>query len=248
MKNHIGASAFLAALLAGCASSPKMSAPTEERLFDESRSREIPVFITLPNQRSCSRSCRVAFLSPGYNVSSKHYQFIADELSDMGLLVVGIDNQLPSDPPLPTSGNLLELRAPFWDTGVENIVFASTVLSQRFPEHDWSALTLIGHSQGGDISAWLASRYPSRVSAIISLDHRRVPLPDRAGIRVLNIRASQFEPDPGAVAPSSGNYCVRMLENTTHNDLYDGGPATLKNQILDDLRVFINAGKCPVGT
>ena len=249
MKKCIGSSAVLIASLVGCASNQATHSVSSERLFDEARGREIPLFFTYPRPSSCVNSCNVAFISPGYNVSSKNYQFIADELSNQGFFVVGIDNQLPSDPPLPTSGNLIELRAPFWDTGADNIIHASTVLSRRFPEYDWPKLLLVGHSQGGDISAWLASRHPSMVSTVVSLDHRRVPLPDREGIRVLNIRASQYEPDPGAVAQSfSSNYCVVVLEDTMHNDLDDGGPQKVKDQIVNDLRSFIGHHKCPDGT
>ncbi len=238
---------FAIALLVGCASPGKL--PIRESaitLHDGTRQRDIPVQLYFPARSapcSAARPCPVAFLSPGYGLPHTAYSFIADALNDLGYLVVAIQNQLPSDPPLATSGNLQELRAPSWAQGAENIRFARSELSRSHPQFDWRRLVLIGHSNGGDISAWLARESPERAATLITLDHRRMPLPRDGATNVLSIRAGDFPADAG-VLPASGA-CIVTLGYARHNDMHDGGSAELRHDVSALIKAFLRDGSCP---
>ena len=146
-------------------------------IYDEARDRTIPIEITFPNDiKSCSTKskCPVAFLSAGYGVSHSKYTFLSKQFNQLGYLVIAIGHELPSDPALSISGNLYETRSVNWRRGAKTLDFLKNSLSKRFNEYDFEKLILIGHSNGGDISAWLGNENRSYIQRIITLDHRRV--------------------------------------------------------------------------
>lgn len=69
-------------------------------------------------------------INHGYSVGSEEYTFIAEPLSKQGYFVVSIQQDLPDDPALPRTGNLYERRKPFWDCGVQNILFVLAELER----------------------------------------------------------------------------------------------------------------------
>ena len=86
---------------------------------------------------------------------------------------------------------------------------------------------------------------------LITLDHRRVPLP-RSGLpAVLSIRASDFPSDPGVLYTEQEmaplNVCIVSVANAKHNDMTDLGPDWLKVAISNMLLSFI-LGQCNVVT
>ena len=89
----------------------------------------------------------------------------------------------------------LTTRMENWHRGVVTLKFLVNELSVKHPEYDFTKLTLFGHSNGGDISALYAAIYPSDVSQLITLDHRRMLLPRNKSIRVLTLRASDYPAD-----------------------------------------------------
>lgn len=235
------------ALLMGCASTTKpprhQSAIT---LHDGTRQRDIPVALYFPAPSTpcpAAQPCPVAFLSPGHGLAHTAYSFIAHTLNGLGYLVVAIQNQLPSDPPLPTGGNLREVRAPFWAQGAQNIRFARSELARSHPQFDWQRPVLIGHSNGGDISAWLVHESPGSATTLITLDHRRMPLPRDGATRMLSIRAGDFAADEG-VLPDAGA-CLITLDHARHNDMHDGGSAELRHAISRLIETFLRDGACP---
>jgi len=222
-----------------------------DNIFDEVRDRHIPIEITLPdNDDKCTLKgkCRVAFLSAGYGISHLKYTFLADMLSKLDYLVIAVGHELPTDPPLSVTGNLYDTRSENWQRGAETLAFLKGKLSRRFSHYDFENITLIGHSNGGDISAWLANNNVFYIAQLITLDHRRVPLPRTHNIRVLSIRASDFPADKG-VLPNEAEQakfgsCIVKIPNAKHNDIADFGPTWLKESIQQLIRVHLQGQHC----
>lgn len=240
---------LLLSALAGCTSvhQPSLSSLT---LFDKSRLREVPIELHFPEKLTeCSpaKPCPVAIMSAGYQVKHSAYSFAASTLNDLGYLVVTVQHELPSDPPLATSGDLFTNRSPNWQRGAENLRFVRNSLRDSQAHFDWNHPLLIGHSNGGDISAWILRESPDFADTLITLDNRRVPLP-RNKTRVLSIRASDFPADTG-VLPSieeqlASDSCVLKIDNARHNDMQDNGPADLKKKMAQLIRRFLQEKNC----
>lgn len=174
---------------------------------------------------------------------------MATALTQLGYFVVAIQHQLPTDPPIPKGADLFTLRSPSWQQGAENLRFVHEKLCASYPRFDWQHVTLLGHSNGGDISAWLLRQPTPWVSDLVTLDNRRVPLPRDSSIQVLSIRGSDYPADPGVLPPrddrrGSGT-CVVQLEDARHNDMHDGGPVELKRKIARLIENFLQSGSCP---
>lgn len=222
-----------------------------EVIVDKTRQRSIPIAITLPIQsKHCTseHKCSVALVSAGYGVSHLKYRFITDKLNELGYLAIAIAHELPNDPPLSTTGNLFQTRSENWRRGAETLDFIKTNLAKRFTHYDFENLMLVGHSNGGDISAWLANNDKTYIKKLITLDHRRVPLSRTNNIQVLSIRASDFPADQG-VLPSKTeqqafNSCIIKIPDAKHNDIADYGPAWLKEKIRDILTQYLNNKPC----
>ncbi len=244
----------LAALitLAGCAStSGSSSNPTEStELLDASRQRQIPIALYFPAQRrNCThaRPCPVAFISSGYGLLNTDYSFIANSLKRSGYLIVAIQHELPSDPALSRTGDLFANRMPVWRRGAENIRFVRNTLSGTYTGFDWPHLTLVGHSNGGDISALALHEWPALATTLITLDNRRYPLPRDQSISVLSIRGSDFEPDAGvlpAAQEKDSDTCITTIAGSRHNDMNDHGPTELQTKINLLILQFLKDGRC----
>jgi len=249
---------LLAYQLAGllCASSSSMASDARQqsiRLADTKRARDVPVSIYFPEKEQpclAQASCPVVLLSPGYGVPHTGYAFIADALTSNGYLVVAIQQDLSSDPPLARHGDLIAARTPAWERGVENLLFVQSELSRLHPGYAWSALTVIGHSNGGDISSLALRRHPDFARTLITLDNRRAPLPREANLRVLSIRGSDFPADPGvlptAKEQSDTGACIVQIPNSRHDDMLDSGPVALRSRIVNIIVGFLQDKRCDV--
>jgi pimeloyl-ACP methyl ester carboxylesterase len=95
------------------------------------------------------------------------------------------------------------------------------------PGYGWERVVLVGHSLGGDSSALVARESPQSVVALITLDTRRSALPRTRSPRVLSIRASDTEADPGVLPTADEQQefgsCIVRIAGSRHNDMYDGG-------------------------
>jgi hypothetical protein len=229
------------------------AAPTMLTLVDGARGRTVPVAIYLPAAKArCSpaRRCPVAVLSGGYGVRHLDYAFLARALTTLGYLVVSVRHDLPTDAALATTGDLVALRTPAWQRGGDNIRFARAVLAAEYPGFAWDAVLLIGHSNGGDISAWLAADdEPGTVAALITLDHRRMPLPRAATPRTLSIRAGDFPADPGVLPTpeEQATFGIRIvtIAGARHDDMTDAGSSRLKRAIVGQVRQFLKSSHPP---
>lgn len=220
-------------------------------IYDESRDRNIPIQISYPtSEEQCSEAqkCSVAFFSAGYGVSHTKYSFLSKQLNHLGYMVVAIGHELESDPPLSVSGDLYETRSENWSRGAKTLDFVKHNLEPTYPNYNFNDLLLIGHSNGGDISSWLANEGKDYIETVITIDHRRVPLPRNKDIGVLSIRGSDYPADDG-VLPSqqeSEKYgiCVKKIPESRHNDMTDYGPAWLKEEINSTVVSYLKGLGC----
>ncbi len=222
------------------------AAPAAMVLLDEARARPVPVALYFPGSNlACTAAtpCPVALLSPGYGNSHLEYGFLAEHLARQGYLVASIGHEAPGDAKMDQHGDLPRQRAEMARRGAATIRFVHRVLAGTHPGYDWRRTVLVGHSLGGDSAALLASTDPSGIAALVTLDNRRTALPRSNAIRVLSLRAADTGADPG-VLPDAGERrryraCIVDLEGARHNDMFDGGPAALKERIAGEVGRFL---------
>lgn len=220
-------------------------------IFDQSRDRHIPISVTYPtNENACQPKspCEVVFISAGYRVPYEKYAFLTDRLIELNYLVIAIDHELPSDPPLSRTGNLYETRIENWQRGAKTIDFVHNYLSKRFLNYDFDHLTLIGHSNGGDISTWLTKQNSSYVKQLITLDHKRVTLPKNKNIKVLSVRATEYPTKKGVLLTDSEQnkfgVCIVEIPNSKHMDLTDYGLEPVQQKVRQLVESFLSRQTC----
>jgi pimeloyl-ACP methyl ester carboxylesterase len=218
-------------------------------LYDSVQKRAIP--ITIYTRDDAQRrddmlhkniKRKLVILNPGYGGTRADYSYIASDLAVNDYLVVTIQHDLPTDDTLPGKGDIYKLRKPFWDRGVKNILFVTAWLKKEYPKLNYKNITLIGHSNGGDIAMLMATEYPDFAKAIISLDNRRMPIPRASHPKIYSLRSSDQPADPGVLpAPEEQKkYHIKIIDvDVKHNDM--GGTATddQKKQIKDYINDFL---------
>ena len=222
--------------------SAQTTAPAVHRdtltLVDTTRGRTIPIAIWTKTGASLDDQLPV-LLSHGYNENLPgtylHYSYLAEFLAEHGCFVVSIQHELQGDGPLEMNGNLRELRMPNWERGAKNILFVLDQLKRVHPELGFSHTTLIGHSNGGDMSVLFAQQHPELVENLITLDNRRLPLPRSKTPRVLSLRSNDAPADEGVLPTREeelrfGIKVVRM-DNTRHNEMSDRANADQREAI-----------------
>ncbi|WP_252006799.1 alpha/beta hydrolase [Ferrimonas sp. SCSIO 43195] len=230
-----------------------IAAPTT--VIDSRRDRAIPIEVhqpVAPQQCRQSALCPVALISAGYGVSHRDYQFMVQPLINMNYLVITVGHELASDPPLAVSGNLYLQRQENWIRGAATLEFLRRSMQPDYSSFDFDHLLLIGHSNGGDLSSWLATHQGGYVKQLVTLDHRRVPLPRDPNIAVLSIRASDFAADDGVLPttnelPSGHAIEVTTIAHARHNDMTDHGPLWLKQAITTRLERFLQPAERTYG-
>ncbi len=148
---------------------------------------------------------------------------------------MSIQHELPTDDLIPMQGIPQIVRRPFWERGSENILFVINELKKTNPELDFKHITLIGHSNGGDMSVLFGHKYPKLVDKIISLDNRRMALPRTQQPRIYTLRSSDQPADEGVLPTleeqKKWNITLVKLPNTIHNDMNDNGTNKQKEEI-----------------
>jgi len=205
-----------------------------EYVKDNSRNnRQIPIEIYFANQPNKG----LVIINAGYGCSATEYSYIAKYLSQKDYLVVSIQHELQTDEILPSGENVYELRLPNWREGVKNIEAVLSFVKTEYPYADYQKISLIGHSNGGDISMLFATEFPDNVKSVISLDHRRMPIPRSNKFKILSIRADEFQADKGVIPNISDlkkyNIEIVGLNNVEHNYLRDNATEKTKAEILD---------------
>lgn len=233
-------------MLAGAVGAAGAQGPAAQILRDELRGRDVPVWLDEAPGCRVASPCPVVLLSPGWGLPATGYRFLVEPLLRAGYAVVAVQDQLPGDAPMPNTGDLRGDRSPLWQRGAVTLRFVHAALLSRHPALDGRRVVLMGHSHGGDVSATLAAEGPEWVMALVTLDHRRVPLPTAGdGLRVLSLRGSDFAADPGVLpARPVAGLCVLPLAGARHDDMHDGGPAALKARLAEAAAAFLSDGRC----
>lgn len=246
--------------LRASAAEPKETSPAsiELRLVDANRpggEREVPIQVNLPDsEENCTERtpCSVVMLSGGYGESHLAYQFLVRALQADGFLVICVAHDLPGDAPVATQGNLVQLRLPVWRRGRANLEFVRNTLASGYASYDWRKVILIGHSQGGDISALIATENPDFVASLITLDHRRMPLPRSRSLPTLSLRATDYTADQGVLPNDEERriypISVIRLEGAKHNELSDRGGEEVKQNIKKHVLSFLRANRQKLAT
>ncbi|HXN68615.1 MAG TPA: alpha/beta hydrolase, partial [Bradyrhizobium sp.] len=193
----------------------------------------------------------VAILNHGNIVKFTEYSFLANVLAYRGDMVVSIQHDLESDEPMVTRvGEEYVGRRSQYNRGIANIKFAIDNLKKIQPNSDYAHLTMVGHSNGGDISMYFAKRYPELIEKVVTLDNLRVPFITDGKFRILSFRSRDpvFKPDPGVVPDDEicekvGIKVVRT--NYQHTDMSDRGPDEVKSTIQNILAEFLDDDSPP---
>lgn len=218
--------------------------------YDAARNRPLDVDVAVRRDSEIAANTGmmklpVAIINHGNTVKFTEYSFLANLLAARGYLAVSIQHDLASDAPLVTkTGELYVGRMPVYERGVSNIMFVLNELVKIQPNADYDHLTMIGHSNGGDISLYFAKEHPDQVKRVVTLDNLRVPLAQGA-FKILSFRSkdTNFVADPGVVP--SDEICRKSgitVVNTgyRHTDMTDHGPEQLKTNIENTLSKFLN--------
>jgi len=219
--------------------------------FDSERHRPVQVDVAVRRDREMQANAGmitlpVAILNHGNTVKFTEYSFLANVFAARGYMAVSIQHDLDSDAPLVTKiGELYVGRLPVYERGVQNIQFAIKELRKIQPNSDYDHLTLVGHSNGGDISVFYAKEFPDQVKKVVTLDNLRVPFMTDGKFKILSFRShdSVFKPDPGVVPDEE--VCEKAgitVVNTgaQHTDMSDRGPESLKEKIQGMLDKFLD--------
>lgn len=230
--------------------------------YDPARNnRPVPVFIAVRRDKEMQADAGmiklpVAILNHGNTVKNTEYSFLGNLFAARGYIVISIQHDLPTDPPMVTKvGELYVGRLKQIERGVANIKFAVREMRNVEPNADYDHLTVVGHSMGGDITMYFAKQYPDRVRSVVTLDNLRVPFVTSGKFKILSFRSHdpQFKTDPGVVP----NEAICDKEGITvvktqfqHNDMRDTGSEKAKASIESMLDKFLadtdNADSTPL--
>lgn len=216
-------------------------------LFDTTRNRSVPVMLYLPISDIKIGEQKLVIFSHGYYQNmpfgNKQYSYLTEDLAAHGYLVASIQHELPTDDLIPTTGIPQVVRKPFWDRGADNILFVISELKKLYPDVDFKNITLIGHSNGGDMTALFPQKYPGVVNKIITLDNRRMALPKIKGLKVYSLRSSDQPADEGVLLTTEEQkkfgITIIKLPDTIHNDMDNRGTKEQQKEIIDYVLRFL---------
>lgn len=246
---------FLGLLLTACSSSksgiPDVAAPLENIktdtlvLFDRGRDRSIPVAYYYNRKSKPTKG--VIFFSHGYGANKGGdylaYSYLTTFLASHGYFVVSLQHELPSDELLPMTGDLQQVRKPNWQRGSDNLLFVLKSLKFSRPEMNYNQLTLIGHSNGGDMTMLFAAQHPEDIVKAISLDNRRMLLPRVSSPKIYSLRSADLPADqwviPTKAEQEKYGITVITLPKTNHSDMDDKGTAAQKEEIQNYILGFL---------
>src|ERR1043165_6436399 len=219
--------------------------------YDASRgNRPVPVYIAVRRDKEMQANAGmiklpVAVLNHGNTVKNTEYSFLANVFAMRGYLAISPQHDLPTDPPMVTKvGEPYVGRLPQIERGVANIHFAIDEMKKIQPNADYTKVTMVGHSMGGDISMYFAKEFPEQVKKVVTLDNLRVPFITEGKFKILSFRSKDpvFKTDPGVIPDE--DVCEKAgitVVNTgfQHNEMRDTGPDSVKSTIQGMLDKFL---------
>jgi len=219
-------------------------------LYDTARQRPVSVDLAVRRDYEVKANMGlwklpIAIISNGNTVKNTEYSFLADVLAARGYLVASIQQDLPTDPPLMTHVGMRYVgRQGIYMRCEANILFVLGELQKLQPHAEYDHLTLVGHSNGGDVSMYVANQHPELVSKVITLDNLRVPFVLSHNMKILSFRSKDpnFKTDPGVLpTPSQAKTDDIDIINTgaLHTELSDRGPDSVKEKIQATLDKFL---------
>jgi hypothetical protein len=221
-------------------------------LFDAKRNRPVAVDLAVRRDYEIKADAGywklpVAIISHGNTVKNTEYSFLANVFAARGYLVASIQHDLPTDAPLMTKeGSLYVGRLKVYERGEANILFAIGELKKIQPNADYDHLTMVGHSNGGDISMFFAQQHPELVRRVVTLDNLRVPfVTDDKALKILSFRSHDphFQTDPGVLPTDKGarETGIDIVKTEAqHTDMSDRGPDRVKESIQNSLDKFLS--------
>ena len=219
-------------------------------LFDTVRQRPVAVDLAVRRDYEMKADAGywklpVAIISNGNTVKNTEYSFLANVLAARGYLVASIQQDNATDPPLVTRVGLPYVgRLEVYKRGEANILFVLGELKKLQPNADYDHLTLVGHSNGGDIAMFCAKEHPNLVTRVITLDNLRVPFVLNDKMKILSFRSSDpnFRTDPGVLpTPQEAKADNIDIVKTQfqHTWMSDRGPDSVKEKIQATLDKFL---------
>ncbi len=218
-------------------------------LFDSTRNRLIPIAFYHQKAAKKTQKQKLVIFNHGYGQNKGGdylaYSYLTENLAKNGYAVVSIQHELTTDSLMPLTGIPQIVRRPFWERGADNIFFVINTLKKSNPTIDFKHITLIGHSNGGDMTALFPKKYPNIVERIITLDNRRMTLPITKKLKVYSLRSSDQPADAG-VLPSIADQkkfaiTILKLQNTTHNEMDDNGSEVQREEINKCILLFLKS-------
>jgi hypothetical protein len=193
----------------------------------------------------------VAILSHGNTVKHTEYSFLTNVFASRGYLVASIQHDLETDGPMVTKPSEEYVgRRMHYSRGAFNIMFAIDELKKHYPNADYRHLTLIGHSNGGDMSMFFAKQHPELVKKVVTLDNLRVPFVIDGKFKILSFRSKDplFKADPGVVPDD--DICekagIKVVKTEfQHNELSDRGSDRVKATIQSTIDRFLDEDEGP---
>lgn len=223
--------------------------PDTLTMFDKSRNRKIPVAFYSPKTDGALKSQELVIFNHGYGQNNPDsylfYSYLTRHIASKGYFVVSIQHELPTDNLIPLTGNPLTTRRPFWERGVDNILFVINELKNSCPGLNFDRISLIGHSNGADMVALFPLKHPNLVNKIITLDNRRMALPrTKKNPKVYSLRSVDQPADEG-VLPSpeeQGKYGITIIKlpDTIHDKMNDYANTAQRKEINDYIIQFLN--------
>lgn len=216
-------------------------------LFDQNRSRQIPIAIYQPKDQKKSNKIPIIF-SHGYGENNgrdylEAYTYLTEFLVSNGYFVVSVQHELKTDELLAMTGKLQETRRPNWERGAGNILYVLKEIKNKYPELKFNELSLIGHSNGGDMTVLFAHKYPNLANKIISMDNRRMELPRKSNPKIYTLRSKDYPADEGVLPTDEElkkyNIIVEFTEinhSNMDNDANEKERKYLTTKILEYLK------------
>jgi pimeloyl-ACP methyl ester carboxylesterase len=217
------------------------------RWLDEARNRVIPVAFYAPEaDRKIKRQPLVIF-SHGYGANEGRanldYSYLTNYLASQGYFVASIQHELPTDSLLPMTGKPQIVRRSNWERGTANILFVLNELKRTNPQLDYKQVILIGHSNGGDMTALFAHKYPGLVNKVITLDNRRMALPRTKKPQIYSLRSSDQPADEGVLPTEDEQKKLGMiiikLPDTIHNHMDNDANERQRQEITGYISRFL---------